>query len=145
MGIQHIKVNSLLPSDAIWRHRANFLMTPSHYLNHFWLIFSTSVRSCGIHLRALSSRYLKIQINKMTLNIVFLTLQWVNTLRLRQNGHYFADDIFKCIFLNKNIWISLYSSQKFVPKVWVNNIPALVQIMVWRRPGGKSLSEAMIT
>ena len=30
-----------------------------------------------------------------------------NTLRLRQNGCHFADDIFKCIFLNKNVWISI--------------------------------------
>ena len=27
----------------------------------------------------------------------------------------------------------------------INNIPALVQIMAWRRPGDKPLSEAMMT
>ena len=32
----------------------------------------------------------------------------------------------------------------FVPKVRINNIPALVQIMAWRRPGDKSLSEPMM-
>ena len=26
-----------------------------------------------------------------------------NTLRPRQNGRYFADDIFKCILLNENV------------------------------------------
>ena len=46
----------------------------------------------------------------------------LNTLRPRQNGRHFTDDIFKCIFLYENIWISL----KFVPKDPVNNIPALV-------------------
>ena len=30
---------------------------------------------------------------------------------------------------------------KFVSKVPINNIPALVQIMAWRRPGDKPLSE----
>ena len=30
---------------------------------------------------------------------------------------------------------------KFVPKGPINNIPALVQIMAWRRPGDKPLSE----
>ena len=30
----------------------------------------------------------------------------VNSLRPRQNGHYFADDIFKCIFLNENFRVS---------------------------------------
>ena len=50
----------------------------------------------------------------------------VNTLRPRQNGRHFADDIFKCIFLNENAWISLKISLKCVPKVRIHNIPALV-------------------
>ena len=64
----------------------------------------------------------------------------INTLRPRQNGCHFADNIFKCIFLNENVWISL----KFVPKGPINNIPAMVQIMVWRCPGNKLLSEPMV-
>ena len=67
-----------------------------------------------------------------------------NSLRPRQNDRHFADDIFKCIFLNENLWISLKISLKFVPKVPINNIQALVQIMAWRRPGDKPLSEPMI-
>ena len=66
---------------------------------------------------------------------------WVNTLRPRQNGRHFADDTFKSIFLNKNIRISIKISLKFVLKVPIYNIPALVQIMAWRRPGDKPLSE----
>ena len=31
----------------------------------------------------------------------------INTLRPRQNGLYFSDDIFECIFLNENAWISI--------------------------------------
>ena len=68
----------------------------------------------------------------------------INTLRPRQNGRLFPDDIFKCIFLNENVWISLRISLKFVPKVRINNIPALVQIMAWRRPGDKPLSQPMM-
>ena len=41
--------------------------------------------------------------------------QWVNTLRPRQNGRHFADVIFKCIFLNENLLISIKISLKFVP------------------------------
>ena len=67
-----------------------------------------------------------------------------NTLRPRQNRRHFADDILKCIFLNENAWISLKISLKFVPKVRINNIPALVQIMAWRWPGDKPLSEPMM-
>ena len=29
--------------------------------------------------------------------------RWVNTLRPRQNGRHFPDDIFRCIFLNENV------------------------------------------
>ena len=68
----------------------------------------------------------------------------INTLRPTQNGRHFADDIFKCIFLNENVWISIEISLIFVPKGRINNIPALVQIMAWRRPGDKPLSEAMV-
>ena len=67
-----------------------------------------------------------------------------NTLRPRQNGRHFVDDVFKCIFLNENMWILLKISLKFVPKGPINNIPSLVQIMSWRRPGDKSLSEPMM-
>ena len=35
-------------------------------------------------------------------------------------------------------------SLKFVPKFPITNIPALVQIMAWRRPGDKPLSEPMM-
>ena len=68
----------------------------------------------------------------------------VNTLRPRQNGRHFADDTFKRISLNENVRISINISLKFVPKGLINNIPALVQIMAWRRPGDKPLSEPMM-
>ena len=67
-----------------------------------------------------------------------------NTLRPRQNGHRLADDVFKCIFINGSVWISFKISLKFVPMVPINNIPALVQILAWRRSGDKPLSEPMM-
>ena len=70
--------------------------------------------------------------------------QQFNSLRPRQNGRHFADDIFKRIFFNENIWIPIKISLKFVPKGSINNIPALVQIMAWRRPGDTPLSEPMM-
>ena len=68
----------------------------------------------------------------------------VNTLRPRRNEQYFADDIFKCIFINENVWISIKISLNFIAKGPINNTPALVQIMAWRRPGNKPLSEPMM-
>ena len=69
---------------------------------------------------------------------------FLNTLRPGQDGCQFPDDIFKYILLNENIRISIEISLKFVPKAPINNIPALVQIMAWRRPGDKPLSEPMM-
>ena len=68
----------------------------------------------------------------------------VNTLRPRQHGRHFPDDLYKCIFLNENEWISINISPKFVPKGPIIDIPALVQIMAWRRSGDKPLSEPMM-
>ena len=62
----------------------------------------------------------------------------------RQDGGHFPDDVFQCIFLNENAWISIKISLKFIPKGPINNIPALIQIMAWRRPGDKPLSEPMM-
>ena len=43
------------------------------------------------------------------------------------------DDIFKCIFLDENLWISINISLNFVSKDSINNIPALVQMMAPNR------------
>ena len=67
-----------------------------------------------------------------------------NTLRPRQDGRLFPDDISRSIFVNENVHILIKILLMFVPKVPVNNIPALVQIMAWRRPGDKPLSEPMM-
>ena len=71
---------------------------------------------------------------------------WVNTLRPRQNGRHFPDDIFKWIFLNENVWFSLKISLKFVPKVGSNHqyysigsdnafAPARRQAIIWTNDG----------
>ena len=75
---------------------------------------------------------------------VFVHCESFNTLRSRQDGGHFPDDVFKCIFLNENAWISIKISLRFVPKGPINNIPALIQIMAWRRSGDKPLSEPMM-
>ena len=80
------------------------------------------------------SGWLKSQAIFMTRSFFF------NTLRLRQNGPHFS----KCIFLNENVWIVIKISMKFVLQSPINNIPALVQMMAWHRPGNKPLSESMM-
>ena len=39
--------------------------------------------------------------------VVLSTHLYVKTLRPRQNGRHFPDDIFKCIFLTENVWIAI--------------------------------------
>ena len=55
-----------------------------------------------------------------------------------------ADDIFKCLFLNENDRISIKIPLKFVPRGQIDNKPALVQVMAWRRIGDKPLPEPMM-
>ena len=56
----------------------------------------------------------------------------------------FADNIFKYIFFDKNVRILIKNLLNFYPKGPINNIPALVQIMIWHSPGDKASSEAMM-
>ena len=62
----------------------------------------------------------------------------------RRNEQHFADHIFKRIFFNENVWISIKISLKFVPKGPINHIPSLAQIMAWPRSGDKPLSGPMM-
>ena len=83
----------------------------------------------------------------LKVEVVMITLcgrVMLNTLRPRQSGCHFADDTVECIFLNENVRISIKISLEFVPECPINNIPALVQLMAWRRPGNKPLSEPMM-
>ena len=47
---------------------------------------------------------------------------------------FFPDDIFKWIFFNENVWISINISLKFVPRGLINNIPAIKKLIEaeWR-------------
>ena len=56
-----------------------------------------------------------------------------------------VDENLKCIFLNENDRILIQISLKFVPRGPIDNNPALVQVMAWRRTGDKPLPELMLT
>ena len=88
--------------------------------------------------------FFKLKQHEFLQDLDYEYINTLNTLRPRQNGRHFADDIFKRILFNVNVWISIKISLKFVPKSPINKIPALFQIMAWRRPGNKPLSEAML-
>ena len=68
----------------------------------------------------------------------------VNILGPRQNSRHLPDNIFRFIALNEHVWISIQISLTFVTRGPTNNIPALVQIMTWRRPRDKPLYGLMM-
>ena len=55
-----------------------------------------------------------------------------------------APNKIKYMFLNDNVWISIKISLNCVHNGSINNIPPLVQIVAWRRPGYKPLPESMM-
>ena len=61
-----------------------------------------------------------------------------------QNGRHFPDDIFKCVYWNENVLISIKIFTEVYSHGPISITPALVQIMAWRRPGEKPLSEPML-
>ena len=62
-----------------------------------------------------------------------------------QNGRHFANDNFRCIFVNETFCIFHKFSLKFVPGGVIDNNPVLAYIVAWRRIGDKPLSEPMLT
>ena len=72
--------------------------------------------------------------NGITLTLVISShnSNWINTFRPRQYGHHFADNIFKCIFLNENVWILNTISLKCVRYGPINNMSALVWLALAR-------------
>ena len=71
-------------------------------------------------------------------------LPTISALRPIQNDRIFFDKNFKCIFLE---WKYTNFDKDFTEVCimgQIKNIPALVQIMTWRRPGDKQLSEPMM-
>ena len=101
-----------------------------------------------IHLWPILQEIPQQSVTKPSLKIVCLKFhsraQWVNSLRPRQDGRHFADDSFTCIFFNENCCILIKFSLKYVRKGPIDNNPALVQIMAWRRSGDRPLSEPMM-
>ena len=59
-------------------------------------------------------------------------------------GCHFADDIFRCIFVNEKFCILSEISLKFVPMGLNSNKSALVQAMAWCQQGDKPLSEPLM-
>ena len=146
---------------------------PSHYLNQYWVIISwtlsnklqwnfsqnsnVSIQENAFENVSAKWRPFRPEEDELKMNVSMYLLDQCagnrtrgyahdlfSTLRPRQNGHHFADDIFKCISLNENFWILNKIPLKYVPYGLIDNMAALVQIMAWRRADVKPLSEPMM-
>ena len=111
----------------------NFVIRVWPYLKFLWLIII-----CDWFL--LNESHYKCPVRCTS----FQALTSINTLRPRRSRRHFADDSFRCIFFYENVWISIKTSLKYIAKGPIINIPALVQIMAWRGPCDKPLSEPML-
>ena len=131
----------------------------NHYLNQRWHIGhwtsgNNFLWNFSQHVNFFHGGDFCLSLNMLIISISpkipapLFTKKWLsdklNTLRRRQNGRHFPDNIFKWIFLNENVSILIKISLKFVSERPINNIPSLIQIMAWRWPGDKPLSEPMM-
>ena len=112
-----------------------FDLRPNKRLSKLWRCcwFETPSRPLWRHCNVCQCSSLDFDFVRMTIGIAFKHTD-IDSLRPRQNCRHFADDSFKCIFLNENVWIAFKISLKFIPKFRIKNIPTLVKIMAWRQP-----------
>ena len=64
-------------------------------------------------------------VDEILLNLA-RTLVFINSSPPGQNGRHFADDVFRCIFINEKFCILIKISPNFVPEHPIDNNPALV-------------------
>ena len=95
-------LNSLWPSDATWCPRSGStlaqvmaccLMAPSHYMNQCWLNIKDVSFTWEQFLSIIS--YKEFENYNSKTNDTLPRGQWVNTLRLKQNGCHFQFTIFQ--------------------------------------------------
>ena len=102
----HLKINGAWPfvqsqqAHVLLLPGGSYCIFPNYKLNHKW-----KRTRIGTTLRwSFCVKYF----SKYCLTSLYQPfLKKVNTLRPRQRGRHFPDHIFKCIFLNENVWISL--------------------------------------
>ena len=69
----------------------------------------------------------------------------VNSSHPGQNGRHFANDSFKCIFVNDKFCILVKILLECVPKGPIDTKSAMFQVMAWRQTGDKLLPEPLLT
>ena len=134
------------------------ILFASHLLINFeWLIYGGLLKLCCCYdyMRQFYFSLYAVVLNKsVPQEILFSQDQPWNVLSdssgtLTHCGRDKMAAIFQTTFSNAFSWMKMFKLRlrfhwSLFQKGPMNNIPALVQIMAWRRPGDKPLSEAMM-
>ena len=101
------------------------------YLSHWYAPFQSRLSSAAALAGGSSKEYLESETKWTPFHRRHLDkVDTISQTTFRQSGHNFADDIFKCIFLNENAWILITITLRFVPKVfqqWFRELLGAVQ------------------
>ena len=120
-----------IPTQISWAQLNGLHWTTNTLLKVFrWYFNFTVIALCFVYWNCYKSYLIQIMLTHLPLDKMAAIL---------------ADDNFKGIFFNENYSIPIRISLKFVPRSAIDNKPALVQIMTWRRRGDKPLTEPMLT
>ena len=95
-----------------------------HYLNQCWSDSLTHI--CGTR-----GRWVDIS-------------HFLNSSPPGQNGHHFADDLFKCILVNEKFCILIKISLEFLSKCPLDNKSALIMRMACHQTNDKPLPQQMV-
>ena len=136
----------------------DLILQHSHILSREYIyrfsIFSSIWRTMERAWRGIIKRFVRVRIApcfrqtgcrgslEAVLSIAPMIL--VNSSLPSQNGRDFAEDIFRCIFMNDKFWILIRISLNFDSKGPIDNNLELVQIMAWCRTGDKPLYQPML-
>ena len=94
---------------------------------------------------SLSERFLACRSGGCLIPCLYLPYVQLTHLSLDKMVAILADETFECILLTEDDEIPIQFSLKLIPMVPIDNKPALVQVIAWRRTGDKPLLKAMLT
>ena len=122
--------------------------TLSTYLMYLWRFFSVEVSMVDVlHRHHVASLHLA-SIHRLTLcEKLRRSSSKTKTLRTSRKfcSKYTLSDIFKCISLKENFWLSNKISLKYVLYGLIGNKPVFVQIMAWHWAWDRPLSEPVMS
>ena len=112
-GIGHAWLVTLPVGTMEWAPKTSLLVP--HFGHYIWSVEDLR-RSYWIWIESTQIAFLLDldEASKNTCYTLSCLISLLNTLRLRQNGRHFADDVFKYIFLNEKVWILIKISLIFI-------------------------------